>query len=238
MVLTYHSLDESGSVISTTPAIFRDQMAFLKGRSIPVLPLTSITAANDGVAITFDDGFLNFYEHAFPVLVEFGMTATVFVVSGYCGIRNDWPSQPGGIPAMRLMGWPELKEIVRYGISLGAHTVTHPSLSSLKQPEIVDEMARSRREIEDHTGAAVETFAYPYGDAPASARKYARRHFRLSCTTEPASVPGFCDPAGVPRIDTYYLRNRLWFESLPTIRGQGYLLARRALRAVRQTFTG
>jgi peptidoglycan/xylan/chitin deacetylase (PgdA/CDA1 family) len=112
--------------------------------------------------------------------------------------------------------------------------VTHPRLNSLPEREIEMEIAMSRREVEDRTGAAADTFAYPYGAMNTAARECAGRWFRMSCTTEPAAIAGGCDPARIPRVDAYYLRNRFWFESLGSIHGKTYLFLRRMLHAVRQ----
>ena len=93
-VLAYHSLDSTGSVISTPPRVFREQMRFLKRDGVPVIDLSELAAGANGVAITFDDGFRSVYEHAAPLLGELGFPATVFVVSGHAGGQNNWPSQP------------------------------------------------------------------------------------------------------------------------------------------------
>ena len=177
-ILTYHSLDDSGSVISTRPETFRAQMELLKREGAPVVAAGEIASRPGSVALTFDDGFQNFYTHAFPVLREFGFPATVFIVSGYCGGRNNWPTQSAGVPVLDLMGWSEIREVSRYGVSLGAHTVTHPHLGSLPTAEAERELRQSRAEIQDRTGVRVTEFAYPYGDWNPALRGLAARHTR------------------------------------------------------------
>ena len=123
-ILTYHSLDTSGSVISIPPKLFRQQMEWLAAARVAVVPLGRVRETAGAVAITFDDGFHNFFEHAAPVLQEFGFPATVFVVSDFCGGANDWPTQPRtpAVPKLELMPWSELRQIAKAGISIGCHT--------------------------------------------------------------------------------------------------------------------
>jgi peptidoglycan/xylan/chitin deacetylase (PgdA/CDA1 family) len=233
-VLTYHSLDASRSVISIHPETFRAQMEFLVRRHIPVVPLHQLANTPGGVAITFDDGFQNFYEHAFPVLSQYGLPATVFVVTGACGSSNDWAGQPDYIPRLPLMGWSQLKEIAAAGIELGAHTVTHPHLSALAAAKIEEEFDRCRHDIEQHTGKAVTTAAYPYGDSNEVVRGCARQRFRFSYGTRLASVSASSDITDLPRLDMFYFRNRFWFESLWSWHGGVYMRARGWMRRIRQ----
>ena len=68
MILTYHSIDDSGSVISVSPAQFRRHMQILTEKRIRVVPLRDVQATPGAVALTFDDGYRNLVEHAAPVL--------------------------------------------------------------------------------------------------------------------------------------------------------------------------
>ncbi len=235
-ILTYHSLDDSGSVISTPPAVFREQMEWLAAEGVPVVPLDRIRDTPGAIAITFDDGFRNFFHQALPILVEHRFPATVFVVGGFCGGWNDWPSQPTDhlIPKLELMSWQEVEQSSRVGMSIGCHTATHPFLSSLSATDLDDELHRSQSEIEQRIGRAVDTFAYPYGDAPPHVRKAASGYFRFAVTTRLDFLKPGSDALDLPRLDAYYLRSRLWFRGLYNGYGTAYLSLRRGLRVVRQ----
>jgi len=237
-ILTYHSLDESGSVISVRPEVFCAQMVFLAGAHIPVVPLPDVRSTPGSVAITFDDGFRNFFEHAFPVLRQYRFPATVFVVSGYCGRRNDWPTQPksSGIPSAELMSWSEVEEISRSGIDIGSHTATHPRMGALAPAEIEAELSTSRDAIEQRTGKPVRTLAYPYGASTPLVRAAVRHYFPWACGTRLAYLAEDSDNADLPRIDAYYLQNQFWFEGLQSLRGSAYLGFRALLRGLRQKF--
>jgi peptidoglycan/xylan/chitin deacetylase (PgdA/CDA1 family) len=233
-ILTYHSIDESGSVISVAPAVFREQMRYLAECRVPVTSLDKVLQTPGAVAITFDDGFRNVAEHALPVLSSYGFPATIFVVTGYVGRRNDWPSQPSRrIPVLELMDARELREAARANIHIGAHTVNHPFLTQLPEPDIERELSVSRSAIEDLAGSEASAFAYPYGDTNGHVSKIASRHFKLACTTRLAPVRHGCARMDLPRIDAYYLQNRLWFQTFRSMFGQSYIGIRQLLRKIK-----
>lgn len=218
-------------MISTAPAVFRRQMGRLAACGVPVVPLGEVHRTPGAVALTFDDGFRNFVTQAAPVLESYRFPATVFAVSGYCGKRNDWPSQTqGNIPSLDLMDWRELRSVASSRIAIGAHTVTHPWLSRLPEREVEQELRICQAEIEHRMGCKADTFAYPYGDWNAAVARMAAPHFRIACTTTLAPVIGGSDLLAVPRIDAYYLRTDFWFRNFRSGLGQGYLGGRRFLR--------
>ncbi len=234
-ILTYHSLDTSGSVISLSPETFRRQMAWLAKKRLPVVPLHQVRGTRGGIALTFDDGFRNFFQHAFPVLEKHGFPATVFVISDYCGCRNQWPTQPRdpAIPALELMPWSEVERVANAGVTIGCHTATHPYLTDLSESEIERELAVSKTAIEDRIGRGVDSFAYPYGKCALHVREVVRRYFQLACGTRFAPVTPAADLLDLPRLDIYYFQNQFWFESLGKLHGKGYLTARALLRGLR-----
>jgi peptidoglycan/xylan/chitin deacetylase (PgdA/CDA1 family) len=233
-ILTYHSLDETGSVISTPPELFRRQMEFLAGSGIPVVPLDQVAERPGSVAITFDDGFCNLLDHALPVLERLGLPATVFVVSGYCGCRNNWPSQPpGAVPDLPLMSWDQLRQLPPV-ISPGAHTRTHPHLDRLPAAECERELLDCRTEMEQRLGRPVKCLAYPYGSSTPPVRSQAKRHFDLAVGTYLSFLSAAPDRLNLPRIDTYYLRGRFPIDRLFTTPGAWYIRLRARLREARR----
>jgi peptidoglycan/xylan/chitin deacetylase (PgdA/CDA1 family) len=235
-ILTYHSLDESGSQISMSPDLFRRQMEFLASSSISVVPLEEVLERSGSVAITFDDGFLNFLDYAAPVLESLHLPATVFLVSGYCGGRNNWPSQPAGALDLPLMGWRELASLPPW-ISVGAHSVTHPHLTRLTEAECELELSICRNDIEQHLGRHIRCLAYPYGSRSAKVITAAGRHFDFAVSTSLRFLSGRSSPLDLPRIDAYYLRGRLSLEQLFQPMGVLYVGVRNALRNARRLYS-
>lgn len=114
------------------------------------------------VVITFDDGLADFAEHAWPALRSRDLTATLYVVAGAVGGQADWLDDIGGPPPAMLTA-DEVRALAADGCEIGAHSLTHPELDTLRRGAIGDEVARSRRELSDLLGTPVRSFAYPHG---------------------------------------------------------------------------
>lgn len=233
MILTYHSIDGSGSVISVSPEQFRRHMRILAEKRIRVVALSALRETPGAVALTFDDGYRNFLDNAAPVLAEHGFPATVFVVSGHCGRDNGWPSQPAFVPRLPLMSWAELARIAAQGISIGAHSVTHPFLTQLPIEQVRAELRECRHAIETRLGVTADTLVYPYGDSDAHVRQAASEEFRLACGTRLDFLSPAADPFDLPRIDAYYVRDPRWFARLFSPTGRTYIALRRWVRAAK-----
>jgi peptidoglycan/xylan/chitin deacetylase (PgdA/CDA1 family) len=232
-ILTYHSLDRSGSVISTPPSKFREQMEFLAESGIPVVPLDRVLSQPGSVALTFDDGFRNLLDHAIPVLDRKRFPAAVFIVGGYCGRNNNWPSQPQGAPDLPLLDWNELATLPE-AITLGAHTMTHPNLNLLPVEECDRELRECQGRMEQRLARPVRWMAYPYGMSSPAVKSIAGRYFDLALGTSLQFVPPRPDCLDLPRIDMFYLRNRFPLERLFTASGELYIGFRRLLRTGRR----
>jgi peptidoglycan/xylan/chitin deacetylase (PgdA/CDA1 family) len=209
-ILTYHSVDDSGSVISIDESDFRRHVKWLASGRVRVVPLDELATVPDGadvVAITFDDGLESFARIAAPLLADHGLPATLFVVTDAVGSTNVWRGRrDSGIPVFSLLDWDELGQLASGGVTLGAHTCTHPNLA-LAAPDVVErEIVASRTRLIQELGVEVTTFAYPYGGVSAAARDLVAREFRYGVTTRLATLTPHDDPARLPRLDSYYLR--------------------------------
>lgn len=238
-VLCYHSLDETGSVISTAPGVFRVQMRALSDWGYQGIRLSDLLDGWEGksqlpprpVVLTFDDGFRNVLDHAVPVLTELGFRATVFVVAGHCGGMNDWPTDPASIPRLPLLSWSDLSAMARDGFEVGAHGMTHAPLPRLSAEDAEREIAGSQRIMEQELGRPVTTFAYPYGMASPANRALANSCYRAACGVRLGWARRSDDPFRLRRIEMYYLRNQTFFRLFPTSLGRTYV----GLRAIGRT---
>lgn len=230
-ILTYHSIDDSGSVVSVAPEIFATHMRLLAGGVRRVVPLKQVFDVPGSVAITFDDGFENFRRSALPVLSAHSFPATVFVVSGYVGKRNGW-KQPPGIPDERLMNWTGVRECSDAGVEIGCHTVSHPRLPELAPEAVNMEFSVAKEEIEQRMGRKANTLAYPYGAVNRMTRDCAAQYFSTACGTRMDFVSANDDRLCVPRLDAYYLRDPARFAKFAQGGASLYLQMRAALRTI------
>jgi peptidoglycan/xylan/chitin deacetylase (PgdA/CDA1 family) len=237
-ILTYHSIDDSGSVISLPEAAFARHVEWLASGRVRVTTvddLLRLPDAVDAVAITFDDGFRNFGEVAAPRLAAHGLSSTVFVVSDHVGRTNAW----GGvldarIPELPLLSWGELEQLAQGGVTIGGHTRRHGSLSRVGGQALVDEIVGGARAIEDRIGCAPPGFAYPYGAVTDDAAALVAATFSWGCTTELRRVAAREDHARLPRLDMYYFREPGSLEPWGTARFDYYVKLRAGIRHVRQ----
>ena len=240
-ILTYHSLDDTGSVISVSPHIFAAQMQSLATAGIRVVALDEVPqtlqSGEPAVAITFDDGFVNFRDHAAPVLARYGFAATVFLVTAHCGIDNSWPTQPAAVARQPLLDWKAIKTLYAAGVRFGAHSHSHPWLTQLPPAGAESEMLQSKQAIGKILNAPIDTFAYPYGACDEQTRALARRHFRMACGVRLGYARRQSDLWELERLDMYYWRNQPDLSDLFTARTRAYVGIRASLRAMRHLLT-
>jgi peptidoglycan/xylan/chitin deacetylase (PgdA/CDA1 family) len=110
------------------------------------------------VAITFDDGYYNVYQNAYPILKKYKFPAAVFITTGYVQKQMSLNRIQ-----LRMLGWNEIKEMSNNDVTIGAHTITHPNLEQVDLETAKKEISGSKEEIEENIGKNVRYFASPYG---------------------------------------------------------------------------
>lgn len=170
-VLLYHRVsDEVRDNLTVGVAQFDRQMALLK-RHCHVLTLDEALAATPVrrsdrplVAITFDDGYLDNYTIAAPILRRHGLPAAFFVSTGIVGTANRFAHDlRRGNPPIPVMSWDQLREMRRWGFSIGSHTAHHIDCATELETVVCDELARSGADLKSELGVEQPVFAYPYG---------------------------------------------------------------------------
>jgi peptidoglycan/xylan/chitin deacetylase (PgdA/CDA1 family) len=127
-------------------------------------------------AITFDDGLTRTAEEAIPLLLERGVSCSMFVPTAWIGRTHpDMDGEP-------ILGASEIRELADAGVEIGAHGVDHVSLTSRGFESALDQLRRSRETLEDLIGKPVRTMAYPYGAHSAQTeRAAAQAGYEVAC---------------------------------------------------------
>ena len=206
-ILLYHKVinfDISGTWV--TPLQFEQQMRYLyengyttitpyeliskgasEGSHLPSRLTThdsQPTTHNPQLLITFDDGYVGFYEKALPTLLKYGFRATIFVVTGYIGKENKWDVRFG--TKERHLNLKELQELKNMGFVIGSHTRTHPDLTQIPIYKAREEILNSKSELEDKLGEPVHFLSYPFGRYNKQVLKLAEESgYKISFTSNP-----------------------------------------------------
>jgi peptidoglycan/xylan/chitin deacetylase (PgdA/CDA1 family) len=137
-------------------------------------------------ALTFDDGCLDNFTHAYPILRKYGCPASYYIVT-------DWVGRPD------RMTRDMVREVAHNGITVGSHTVSHPRLSTLPPEKVRQELRESRAWISDVTGVECAEFCYPFGDySPAVKRMVEEEGY--GCAAAVSLRAPLNDPFAVPRV--------------------------------------
>lgn len=208
-ILTYHSIDDSGSVISVAVTNFDKQMSCLRKKGYKTYSLMEMVnyikrgaeLPHKGIVITFDDGYENNYKEAFPVLQKFGYTATIFITTGHSGKKNNWGKQHPSIPELSMLSWEEIREMSRHGIDFGAHTQNHVNLEEVSIDIARKEIIESKDDIQMRIDHPVELFSYPFGCFNKEVQDITRTAFRGAISNNPGKINYRSDIYALERIN-------------------------------------
>jgi peptidoglycan/xylan/chitin deacetylase (PgdA/CDA1 family) len=222
-ILTFHDIDERPSVISISPDVFQRIMKRLTEAGYVSISLSKIAECvgkaqpfpDRALGITFDDGFRSVYDKAFPVLQEYGMSATVFLTVG-AGTNGSAQDRLPSYIGREMLRWPEIREMARGGIDFGGHTQTHPDLTRLPMDRAHEEICAGKSVIEDVLGSPVTAFAYPFGYHDARIREIVRKYYACACSGRLGMARTTSDPFALERVDMYYFRKERLFRVMGT----------------------
>lgn len=171
IIVAFHRIDDRypQDPISYTADGFRAFCRLFKSH-FQVVPLAELLDDLEAsrqlggkLVITFDDGYLDNYTVAAPILSDFGLPATFFIATGFIGSDLvSWWDEAAGIRS-EWMNWEQVGELRRGGFDIGAHTINHADLGVLDKAQARAELVGSRDELERRLGEPVSLFAYPYG---------------------------------------------------------------------------
>jgi peptidoglycan/xylan/chitin deacetylase (PgdA/CDA1 family)/GT2 family glycosyltransferase len=190
-VLLYHHVGPArpGTYpeLTVSPKAFERHMAWLAAHGYTgIRPSDWLAWRQDGkplppkpVLLTFDDGYADLGEYAFPTLKRHRFGAGVFIVTSQMGGTNAWDELAGSGPH-RLLTAEAIREWAAEGIEFGAHSRTHADLTTLSPEKLEREVADSQAELSEVLGHSVSAFAYPYGAFNEAVRKQVASTFDLA----------------------------------------------------------
>lgn len=168
----YHRFaDERYPSTSTSLEDFKAHLDYLKKNGFTVMALGDIVAAlkagrplpRKTAAITIDDAFQSFADHAWPLLRKANMPATLFV-----------STQALDDGAADMVSWNTLRRMAAQGLEIGNHTVSHPHMPEIDASELRAEITGAQARIKAEVGVEPTLFAYPYGEFGAREEKMVR----------------------------------------------------------------
>jgi peptidoglycan/xylan/chitin deacetylase (PgdA/CDA1 family) len=170
-ILCYHGVGPSDTrtdpgFLRVRPDRFRTQLGLLLDAGFEFVTVAEFAEHADGkqpppglVALSFDDGMDDNHSVVLPILREHDLPATVYVVTGLLGKPNPWLAREADA---RMMTPAELRDLEAAGVEIGAHTLTHPDLSTLDFHSCFREIQESKRALEEMLDGPIRTFAYPF----------------------------------------------------------------------------
>ncbi len=225
-ILAYHRVGafHGDHVPTVSPEAFKQQMALVARWRYRVVALSELLAQLDSgesirrreVVITFDDGYQETAQIAWPILKSLGFPATVFVTPGEVGLSG-------------FATWDEIAAMDRDGVTIGSHTMHHSFLPLVPDARLPEELGESKRVIETHLGHPIEWLSYPIGGYTPQAQAAARQlGYRGACTTNRADRRRQVDRFALRRIK---MTERDAHPLLLRAKLSGYYDAFRTLRA-------
>ena len=198
-VLYYHSVRESAdNEVTITPELLRTQLQYIRDEGYVTLTLSELKAyilnnspiPAKSILITFDDGYMDNYDKAFPILKDLNMVATIFCITS-------------NLDGSYYLSKEAITEMSNYGIDIESHTVNHPKLNEMTYNEQLAELIESKKTLESITGKKIESIAYPFGDFNDDSIKAAKdAGYTLGFTTK----KGFSDRDDNPlKLDRIYI---------------------------------
>ncbi|TIO06214.1 trifunctional glycosyltransferase/class I SAM-dependent methyltransferase/polysaccharide deacetylase [Mesorhizobium sp.] len=211
-VLMYHSVAEDGPATLAryrcTPAAFGSQMAWLRANGFHAIMSEQLEGSianrqpfvGRPVLITFDDGFQNFADHAWPILRANDLTAEVFLVTDLVGKSAQWDANSG--PPAPLMDAGTVRRLAGEGAFFGSHMATHRAIDGLSSSELAAELLRSRMFIERWTGRPTTAFAAPFSVTDRRLGRLAKEcGYRIGFGGRHGPADLDYDPIDLPRIE-------------------------------------
>lgn len=186
-ILAYHLVGaRTTSPVDIDVETFRHQMVELQQIGGICSLTQAVEALRTGslngtlkVVVTFDDAYENFYTHAWPVLSELNIPATLYVPVDF--VSGNAQSPISRVSGLRSSSWSQLSEMVQSKlVHIGSHGCSHADLRKLDEKSAIREIADSQKILQDKTGAVVDSFGYPEALWSVPLEKMVRQYYQTA----------------------------------------------------------
>lgn len=225
--LIYHSVSgRLGLELDLDCELFRRQLAFLAQTKRVISYEEAITRLQSAhplperaFVLTFDDGYVDFYTHVFPLLQQFQLPATLFVTTGFVEEDVPYPILNHRMTGVHPVNWEMLGEMAASKlVTLGAHTHTHPIMAQASKTRMEEELAKPIELFQKYLGMMPTHFAYPKAIWNADVEHLVAQHYRTAAVAggHSATQKTF-NPYRIPRLPIR--RSDGWLFFLAKVRG-------------------
>jgi len=199
-ILLYHRVGVEPDDLTISVKHFEQDMSLLSNAGYNTLSLTQVRQYLQGhslslpkrpLIITFDDGYLDNYTNAFPILQKYSMVASFYIITGMIG-NND------------RLTISQIREMEMAGMDFGSHTITHRSLAGLTIGEVTTELNKSKFDLEQIIGRSVDFIAYPCGSYKDETLRIARDAGYLGGFSVHDGFAEFSNPLAIRRIPIFH----------------------------------
>jgi peptidoglycan/xylan/chitin deacetylase (PgdA/CDA1 family) len=208
LILLYHKIDRIRNPkyrdLFVSPEAFEKQIAFLHARDYSFLTAkdlidfieTDRSFPIKNVFVTFDDGYLDAFNNALPVLQRYKAKGTIFLTTEFIGKNMKWNEQENF-----FLGPELIYEMEKQGIDFGSHSLTHPSLPSISPEEIQAEVSESKSKLEALLNHSVDIFSYPFGSYNETIKKVVLESgYKCACSLHRGINTKVTDPFALRRM--------------------------------------
>jgi peptidoglycan/xylan/chitin deacetylase (PgdA/CDA1 family) len=185
---TNNVLDAS---LTVTPLIFAEQLDYLKKQGYHSITLNQLLnnlyyetpLPTKPIILTFDDGYEDSYQYAYPLLQQYGYSGTFYIITG----KVNWDGQ---------MTWSQLRKMLAHGMQMGSHTVHHVDIGQVllnSHDEAQQELQVSQSTLQQKLGIVIQHFCYPSGE-PFKHGSWTLRQAVMSLLAENGYTDATTDP--------------------------------------------
>ena len=199
LIICYHCIKDEGNpnLRPAKVADFDKQMQYLSKVYNPISLDQMAQHIQNGtslpskaVAVTFDDGYRDNYENAYPILRKYNIPATFFLTTGFIGTGQipKWDKAYHTNENTLMLSWEQVLKMSGNGIAFGSHTLTHPFLTRIPLKQAQKEICMSKDIIEQKIGTPITTFSYPSGNFDSNIKQIVKE---AGYSAAVSTIPGY-----------------------------------------------